>query len=476
MTTAKKKYNVFISYTQADRQIAKEIQLFIKEEFNGEIVPFLAGDDIKSGDKWKETIKQNITIGDAIISLITPNSKSKPWLFVEWSAFWMADKDMHIFLSDELKHTDLIHPMQDFQYVAMTNVDSMKGFFQKLAKAADFRPAPYDKAEDFIVSIKASIQKQQLEEKQLSFDRFGDKSVDLPTDDLQKKAIAEYFILKEDFTVFKRLFSVIREEGIKSKLISYLIKLQKYDIAIEHAQEIRTPELQRDIIIDLLDEPIDLKRIYPLLEAVAKKNQPQMRIILNELVDQGKENEGFFTKTLSFTDNTPTLHKVASHLIANDKMESGAFGAVVTKIYQMNAAESRKLGEEMIDGKLEETKQFDEIVRGMAKKNQIETVKLLLFLKEYNFSVYEKYTNAGIITSDAALRRLNGNEAGDKVEENKLLDEIFKAMVKKDQVEAANLLLVLKEHNLSLFQKYVNSGIITSPEALRRLNHNDNSL
>jgi hypothetical protein len=326
-----------------------------------------------------------------------------------WSAFWIADKDIHILLSDELNHSDLIHPMQDFQYVPLTNIDAMKGFLQRLSSAADFRPAPYDKAEDFIVRIKACIQRQQLEFKMRSFDRYADKTIDLPADDLEKQKIAEYFISKKDITVFKRVFGSIRDEGIKSKLTAYLIKEQQYELAVEYGQQIRTPELQRDIIIDLLNEPIDLKIIYPLVEDVAQKNQPQMRIILIELIDQAKENEALFSQVLSYTDNTPTLHKVATHLRVNDKVETEVFEKVIYKIYTKNAHESLKLGEEMIRNGLEETKPFDQIVRGMAKKNQIETASLLLVLKDHNPVLFDKYMQEGIITSEAALKRLRGN-------------------------------------------------------------------
>lgn len=65
----KKKYNVSISYSQADSEIARDIQLFTQEEFRREFMTFLAVDDTKSGDIWKETTKKIITIGNAIISL-----------------------------------------------------------------------------------------------------------------------------------------------------------------------------------------------------------------------------------------------------------------------------------------------------------------------------------------------------------------------------------------------------------------------
>lgn len=405
----KTKYNVFISYTQADKLIAKEIQLFIKEEFKGEIVPFLAGDDIKSGDKWKETIKHNIEVGDSIISVITNNSKAKPWLFVEWSAFWLSDKDIHILLSEGLSHSDLIHPMQDLQYVTLTNEDAMKGFLQRLSAAANYRPAPYDKAEELIIRIRAASHQQVLEENANSYEKYTDKKINLPADDTDKQKIAEYFILKKNINSFNRIFNAIKKDDMRFKLVTVLIRNQQYELAIKSALQLRSPELLRDIIIDLLDEDLDDKKIYPLIREVAK-NQPQLRIIMIELIDQGKQGGDLFANVLSQAVHTPTLHRVATYLMEGGQLESDTFKSVVYKIYTNNAAEARKLGIEMINNGIEETKQFDEIIKGTANRNQMEASAILRHLRKFNSNLFDSFIKAGVITSSAALKRLEEDE------------------------------------------------------------------
>jgi len=408
METVDKKYNVFISHTSEDKEIAREIYSFIKEEFKGKIIPFLASDDIQSGDLWRDKIKDNLANGDALISLMTANSKDKPWIYIEWSAFWMENKNIHILLSDDFNVNDLISPLKDYQYVKMTNIDAINGFLQRLSTAANYRPAPYDKSEDLIVRIKDGVSRQRIESEKKSYDKYENKQEELPIDDDEKLKIATYFIYKENEPVFLRVFDRIKDEAKKFKLITFLVANKRFDLAIKSALEIRTPELQRDIIIDLLDEDLDLKKVYPLIESVAQKNQPQLRIILIHLIDNGGENSETFAKVLSYIENTPTLHKVATHLLQNSKISSTTFEKIAQGIYIRNAAEARKLGEELIENGFEESPQFDSIMKGIAKKNQMEAAKLMILLKASNSSLFEAYQGEGIIVSEAAKLRLEG--------------------------------------------------------------------
>lgn len=195
-TGVSKTYNIFISHTKADQKIANEIKILINDSFNGNVKAWLASEEIKSGDKWKTEIKENLEKCQAIITVVTDNSKMKPWLFVEWSAFWVADRAIHIFVTEGLTESDLIDPMRDIQYAVMTNEDAVKGFMSRVAKAAGIRPTPYDLVEDFLVRLKSILQQMEKDAFDNSYQKFANIEIALPKDDAEKEKIAEYFIEK----------------------------------------------------------------------------------------------------------------------------------------------------------------------------------------------------------------------------------------------------------------------------------------
>ena len=86
-------YRIFVSHTANDKLIAEEITRIINNAFEGDIELYLAFQEIGGGDEWKKSIKDNLNKCDAIICLVTPEYAHKHWLFIEWSAFWIADKN-----------------------------------------------------------------------------------------------------------------------------------------------------------------------------------------------------------------------------------------------------------------------------------------------------------------------------------------------------------------------------------------------
>jgi hypothetical protein len=121
-------YKIFVSHTANDRLIAEEATRVINNAFEGEIQLYLACHEIGGGDEWKKSIKDNLQQCDALLCLVTPEYAHKPWLFIEWSAFWLADKRFYILLTDDVKLSDLVHPMQDRQTTNILDEVSVRMF------------------------------------------------------------------------------------------------------------------------------------------------------------------------------------------------------------------------------------------------------------------------------------------------------------------------------------------------------------
>lgn len=215
---------------------------------------------------------------------------------------------------------------------------------------------------------------------------------------------------KGDSPTFKRIYRSLENDGRKTNLVKKLVSKGDYAIAVSTAIDLRIPENETEILLMMMQEDVDPNVYYPLIDEVSRKNQPQLKYPLNMLIDQGKENERLFEKILSYATHTITLHKVASYLIGSDKLHTETFRKVALKIAEKNRAESRKLGEDLIDGNFEGSSEFDLVLRETVKGNQIEGAKLLIYLLRINKELYCKFKKEGIITSAVALERMEEAE------------------------------------------------------------------
>src|SRR5688572_7888544 len=125
-------YKMFLSHTGLDTKIAEAVKKNIEDAFLGYISVFLATQDLLPGMQWKEALKQHLKTDDAIISIITSRSMTKPWIYVEWSAFWLNDKPIFIFITDDVKIDKLLNPIVDVQSVRLSQADDIRKLFRVL--------------------------------------------------------------------------------------------------------------------------------------------------------------------------------------------------------------------------------------------------------------------------------------------------------------------------------------------------------
>ncbi len=82
-------YDVFLSYSVADRETALEITQRLDEE---RISYFLAEKSIGPGQIWESEIKEAIRACRQFWILVTPNSLNSEWVTSEWAAAWVLEK------------------------------------------------------------------------------------------------------------------------------------------------------------------------------------------------------------------------------------------------------------------------------------------------------------------------------------------------------------------------------------------------
>ncbi len=85
------KYDVFISYSKKDNDVASEI----RDSLSGrQIKCFMAEKDIASGMVWEEEILNALKESPIGIILLTPNSFNSNWVMCEAGAFWALGKSL----------------------------------------------------------------------------------------------------------------------------------------------------------------------------------------------------------------------------------------------------------------------------------------------------------------------------------------------------------------------------------------------
>ena len=80
--------NLFISHSSYDIEIVKILAEIIKKVSLNQINIWFSNDQeakggVTVGDNWFQTIVNNLRKSQAIVSLITPNSKNNPWVLYE---------------------------------------------------------------------------------------------------------------------------------------------------------------------------------------------------------------------------------------------------------------------------------------------------------------------------------------------------------------------------------------------------------
>jgi hypothetical protein len=83
-------YNVFVSHGWHDRWIAGQIASCIRDQTGAQV--FIDIFDIKSGDRIEEKVHAGLTACTELISLLTPWSVDRNWVWSEMAGAWILRK------------------------------------------------------------------------------------------------------------------------------------------------------------------------------------------------------------------------------------------------------------------------------------------------------------------------------------------------------------------------------------------------
>ena len=83
-------YSVFVSHGWHDRWVAQQIAIGIRGQTGAEV--FIDIFDIKSGDRIEEKVHAGLSGCSELISLLTPWSVDRNWVWTEMAAAWILRK------------------------------------------------------------------------------------------------------------------------------------------------------------------------------------------------------------------------------------------------------------------------------------------------------------------------------------------------------------------------------------------------
>ena len=377
-------YKLFISFTGKDKTIAENINIQLINAFRGKVKVFISSQSLSPGERWIDKIKESLSKYDGILSLITPNSINKQWIFVEWSAFWLNEKDIFVCLTENSIAEQLIQPIKETQYMIVDKRSDIEAFFKVLSEKTGIKAIPYDQVDDFIVNINRSIESQF---ENLFEDCLSDTNK-FPVKDEKKIELAKYCLNNEKFEYLPKVLGKVRSDYLKTNLANELIdsnELRKIDHVFEF---IRSSQNQTEIVISLIDNNFeDINIFKKLINSIYLKDQTQLVNISRYLIQLNRETTNLFNYIIEKIDNMAELRKVAWSLIDFSKHKNELFNNILYKFEKRNRTELRKIGEYLINNANDYDAEVT-LILGILKKNNQEQYKILL-----DFSKQSKISN-----------------------------------------------------------------------------------
>ncbi|MCL4709099.1 TIR domain-containing protein [bacterium] len=122
-------YDIFISYSHRDSQLANSIYSKLK---GAGLRCFLAEKDISASELWEDKIREAIRSAQRILLLITPHSKDSHWVVAEAGAAWALGKQLIPALA-YVEAKDLITPIASHQARLVHTPEQIESLVRELS-------------------------------------------------------------------------------------------------------------------------------------------------------------------------------------------------------------------------------------------------------------------------------------------------------------------------------------------------------
>ena len=80
---------IFLSHSRADSDLAIKIRSLLVHRLG---LPVFLHDDLSAGEKWQLRLQKELQNAEVFIPLLTPQSRTDPWVLQETGAAWSMNK------------------------------------------------------------------------------------------------------------------------------------------------------------------------------------------------------------------------------------------------------------------------------------------------------------------------------------------------------------------------------------------------
>ena len=133
-----KKRSLFISHATSDGDFAIAVQRETEKVFANGIDIFCTSSpgSIPAGTDWLSDIEQKLDTTQAVVTIVTPVSIERPWLWFEIGATWSKGRSgeckIHPFCAPEVDLSDLPPPLNRLQALSMGKGQDIRILFEAL--------------------------------------------------------------------------------------------------------------------------------------------------------------------------------------------------------------------------------------------------------------------------------------------------------------------------------------------------------
>ena len=130
---ASEKTRIFLSHITGEEPVAKAIKDNLERALKG-VEVFVAGQDIRVGDKWLEIINEALSSAQAVIVLCSRRSIERPWVNFECGGGWSRDLSVIPVCHRGLRRDELPFPLQLFQGLNLDSADACRELASSLSQ------------------------------------------------------------------------------------------------------------------------------------------------------------------------------------------------------------------------------------------------------------------------------------------------------------------------------------------------------